>query len=108
MSAFPGSVSMGIIFGLVLGKQAGILLFSWLAIVSGGADMPEGVRWPHIWGAGILGGIGFTMSIFISELGFSSRLMVDEAKISIFIASFLAGICGYIVLKKTLPCNSAS
>ncbi len=103
LADFPGTVTLGIVFGLVFGKQAGILLFSWLAIVTGMADMPRGVRWSHLWGAGILGGIGFTMSIFISELAFSSQVLVDEAKISIFIASLLAGIAGYSVLKVVLP-----
>ncbi len=103
ISAFPSTVSYGVIFGLVLGKQAGIVFFSWLAIVTRMADMPEGVRWSYLWGAGLLGGIGFTMSIFISELGFSSELMVDDAKISIFVASFLAGAAGYMLLNKVLP-----
>ncbi len=102
MSAFPGPVSIGIICGLVLGKPIGILLFSWLTIIAGGADMPTEVRWPHLLGAGILGGIGFTMSIFISELGFSSPTMIDEAKIGIFIASFIAGLGGYLLLNRTL------
>ena len=65
--------------------------------------MPSGVRWSHLWGAGLLGGIGFTMSIFISELGFPSELMVDDAKISIFVASFLSGAAGYVLLSKVLP-----
>ncbi len=103
LGGFPGTITLGIIFGLVIGKQAGILLFSWLAIFCRITDMPRGVKWSHLWGAGILAGIGFTMSIFISELAFSSQSMVDEAKISIFIASFLAGISGYMVLKKVLP-----
>ncbi len=107
MSAFPGSVSIGIICGLVLGKPLGILCFSWLTIAAGGSDMPVGVRWPHILGAGILGGIGFTMSIFISELAFSDGSMIDEAKIGIFIASFIAGICGYVLLNMTLPSKNA-
>lgn len=105
MSAFPGSVSIGIVSGLVIGKPVGILLFSWLTIAAGGSDMPEDVRWPHLLGAGMLGGIGFTMSIFICELGFSSQVMIDDAKIGIFIASFIAGISGYFLLDRTLPGN---
>jgi NhaA family Na+:H+ antiporter len=107
MSAFPDSVSIGIICGLVLGKPVGILMFSCLTIMAGGADMPSGVKWPHLLGAGILGGIGFTMSIFISELAFSDSTMIDEAKIGIFIASFLAGITGYILLNMTLARKEA-
>ncbi len=103
--SFPGPVSLGVICGLILGKQIGITLFSWFAIVTGLADLPEGVGWTHIWGVSILAGIGFTMSIFISELGLGSPTLVDEAKISIFIASFLAGVLGYLVLRKTLPAS---
>ncbi|HID97108.1 MAG TPA: Na+/H+ antiporter NhaA, partial [Thermodesulfobacteriaceae bacterium] len=103
MASFPGPVSLGIICGLVFGKQIGILFFSWIAVESGQTEMPEEVRWPHIWGVSLLAGIGFTMSIFISELGFSSQAMIDEAKIGIFTASLLAGIGGYLVLNRTLP-----
>ena len=103
ISSFPGPVSLGVIAGLVLGKQIGIMAFSWLAIAAGMADLPQGVRWPHIWGVSALAGIGFTMSIFISELGFQAQTMIDEAKIAIFIASFAAGLLGYMVLRWTLP-----
>ncbi len=103
MSTFPDPVSLGIICGLLAGKQVGIMGCTWLAIKSGIADLPEGVRWPHIWGASILAGIGFTMSIFISELGFSDPTLVDQAKIAIFIASFLAAIAGFAALRATLP-----
>ncbi len=103
--SFPGPLSLGVICGLILGKQIGITLFSWLAIVTGLADLPEEVGWTHIWGVSILAGIGFTMSIFISELGLGSPALVDEAKISIFIASLLAGVLGYLVLRKTLPAS---
>ncbi len=103
IGSFPSHVSLGLICGLVLGKQIGITLFSWIATVTGIADLPDGVGWLHVWGVSILAGIGFTMSIFISELGLGSPVLIDEAKISIFIASFVAGILGYIVLRKTLP-----
>ncbi len=103
MASFPGPISLGVISGLIVGKQIGIMFFSWLAIVLKIADMPQGVKWSNIWGVSILAGIGFTMSIFISELGLDSPKLVDEAKISIFIASFLAGVAGYLVLRKTLP-----
>ncbi|NPA95020.1 MAG: Na+/H+ antiporter NhaA [Thermodesulfobacteria bacterium] len=108
LASFPGPLSLGIIVGLILGKQVGITLFSWLAIVTGIADLPKGVRWLHVWGVSVLAGIGFTMSIFISELGLGSQALIDEAKISIFIASFVAGVMGYIVLRKTLPREGAA
>ncbi len=108
LSSFPGPISLGIILGLIFGKQIGITFFSWLAIVTGLADLPKGVRWVHIWGVSVLAGIGFTMSIFISELGLGSAALIDEAKISIFIASFVAGIMGFAVLSKSLPREEAT
>lgn len=108
MNAFPDSVSLGIILGLVSGKPIGIMLFSFLTVAAGFADLPTGVKWPHLFGASLLAGIGFTMSIFISELAFSDSAMIDEAKIGIFIASLVAGVCGFIILKKTLQENNES
>ena len=108
IACFPGPVSMGVMAGLFLGKQAGIMLFSWLVIVTGAADLPEGVRWPHVWGVSTLAGIGFTMSIFISELGFADHTMIDEAKIAIFMVSLAAGIFGYLILRLTLPREAIS
>lgn len=99
---FPGDISLGIIAGLVLGKPVGIIFFSWLAIFTKIADMPKGVKWSYLFGAGLLAGIGFTMSIFISELGFKDQTLIDEAKLSIFIASFLAGLFGFLFLKLKL------
>jgi NhaA family Na+:H+ antiporter len=100
---FPGAVSLGIIVGLVLGKQVGIIGFSFLVIRGGWSELPKGVSWGQLWGVSLLGGIGFTMSIFISELAFTDKAMIAEAKIAIFIASILAGILGFLVLQKTLP-----
>lgn len=96
-------VSLGIIVGLVFGKQIGILFFSWAAIKSGRASLPEGVTWAQIWGASCLAGIGFTMSIFIDELAFKDPAIIDEAKVGVLMASLIAGILGYTVLKMTLP-----
>ena len=103
LSAFPSSVSLGIMGGLLVGKQVGIFGFSLLVIKSGWTELPVGVNWGHIWGVSLLGGIGFTMSIFISELAFFDDAMIADAKIAIFIASILAGICGFLVLNATLP-----
>ena len=96
-------VSLGIIMGLVFGKQIGILLFSWAAIKSGRASLPAGVTWAQIWGASCLAGIGFTMSIFIDELAFKDPSIIDEAKVGVLMASLIAGILGYTVLKMVLP-----
>ena len=103
LAAFPSTVSLGIIAGLLIGKQVGIVGFSFLVIKSGLTELPAGVSWGQIWGVSLLGGIGFTMSIFISELAYTDAAMIADAKIAIFIASILAGICGYLVLQKSLP-----
>lgn len=103
LAAFPSTVSLGIIAGLLIGKQVGIVGFSFLAIKSGLTELPARVSWGQIWGVSLLGGIGFTMSIFISELAFTDDAMIADAKIAIFIASILAGICGYLVLQRSLP-----
>ena len=103
LTAFPSAVSFGIIVGLVIGKQVGIFCFSFLVIKLHLAEMPTGVTWSQIWGASMLGGIGFTMSIFISELGYDTPAMLADAKISIFIASILAAVSGYLLLHRILP-----
>lgn len=102
-AAFPSNVSLGIIGGLVIGKQIGICLFSLLALKSGKASLPSGVNWGQIWGVSCLGGIGFTMSIFIGELAFTDPSLIEDAKIAIFIASILSAVIGFLILNKTLP-----
>ncbi|MDE5602951.1 MAG: sodium/proton antiporter NhaA [Helicobacter sp.] len=92
-------VFLGILCGLVLGKPIGIFAFTFLAEKLGIAARPQGVSWVEIFGAGALGGIGFTMSIFVTNLAFSGEhalVATDVAKISILIASFTAGILGSI------------
>jgi Na+:H+ antiporter, NhaA family len=92
------SISVGIIAGLLIGKPTGIILFSFLARKSKLADFPEGFRWSHLIGAGFLGGIGFTMSIFITLLAFSDAKMIDQSKIAVMIVSLVAGLAGYLWL----------
>ncbi len=103
LETISNSISMGIILGLVVGKQIGILLFSWLAIRFSGAGMPDGVSWSQIWGVSCLAGVGFTMSLFVSELAFKDPELVTEAKVGILIASLIAGVLGYVLLQKALP-----
>jgi len=103
MAAFPDSVSLGILTGLIIGKQVGIFGFSFLVVRTGWTALPTGVNWGQLWGVSLLGGIGFTMSIFISELAFTESSMIANAKIAIFIASLLASIFGYLILHNTLP-----
>ncbi len=89
----------GIFFGLLLGKPLGILLFSWLAVRFGIAHLPEGVSWRHMHAVGWLGGIGFTMSLFISALAFGAGEEDMLAKIGILSASALAAIIGSLLLR---------
>ena len=102
LEGFPTSVSLGVIAGLVLGKPIGVLAASWLVLRFADIKM-EGVTLPQLLGAGFLAGIGFTMSIFISELAFVNELLIDQAKVGILIASLLAGVCGATILHFTLP-----
>jgi len=92
-------LGLGIILGLVVGKPVGISLISRLAVRLGVSVLPEGTGWAHIFGVGLLAGIGFTMSIFISILSFTGHaLPLAQAKFSILAASVLAGILGSIFL----------
>jgi NhaA family Na+:H+ antiporter len=102
LELFATPVGLGIILGLVVGKQVGITLFSFLAVKLGLANLPAGVSWKHIYGVSWLTGIGFTMSIFISALAFAKDpVMLDQAKLAILIASLIAGIGGYLFLYLT-------
>ncbi len=92
-------LSLGIISGLFLGKTVGVSLFSYLAVRLGLASLPGGSRWSHIFGLGMLAGIGFTMSIFIAMLSFDQPLTISTAKFAVLIASLLSGLSGYLYLK---------
>ena len=92
-------LGLGIVLGLFLGKPIGIFLMSWLSVKLKIAQLPEETTWIHVLGLGILGGIGFTMSIFIALLSFNDPLMQAEAKFAILIASVIAGITGFMLLK---------
>ena len=96
---FAGPVPLGIVLGLVLGKPLGVTLFAWLAVRSGLAAKPEGVTWRHLHGAGWLGGIGFTMALFIAGLAFADPGALAQAKLGILCASLLAGVVGYLLLR---------
>ena len=99
LTAISHSVTLGITLGLVLGKPLGITLFTYLAYKILKAPLPSGVRWSHIIGASILGGIGFTMSLFISGLSFASHGFIAEAKLGILVASVVSGSLGLVVLR---------
>lgn len=90
--------SLGIIFGLLVGKPVGIFLFSFVAVMSGICVLPKGLQWRHVLGVGFLGGVGFTMSLFISLLAFKDPFYIMEAKIAIIIGSTVSAIIGFIWL----------
>lgn len=94
---------LGIILGLLFGKPIGIFLFSFAASVIGFCTLPGDLKWKHIIGVGFLGGIGFTMSIFIALLAYDDTTIINSSKLSILAGSVLAGIAGYVILHFTLP-----
>jgi NhaA family Na+:H+ antiporter len=95
-------VSIGIIAGLFLGKQLGISTFTWLSVKLKFASLPFGVTWKQIYSAGILAGLGFTMSLFIANLAFTSEQLLTISKVGILTASLLSGLIGFIILRKSL------
>ena len=100
-SAELGSIGMGIFFGLVIGKPLGISLFSWLAVKLGIADKPAGASWLMLLSVACLGGIGFTMSIFVDNLAFDKathQAFIDMGKIAILIASTVAALLGTVMI----------
>lgn len=94
--------SLGIALGLIVGKPLGIFLFSFLAVSAGFCKLPDDLNWKTIASVGFLGGIGFTMSIFITLLAFDDQTIINNAKFVILISSLIAGILGFLFLKKTL------
>lgn len=101
--AFTSRETWGVIAGLVVGKPLGIVLFAWLAVRLGIAIKPRAITWRHVAGVGVLGGIGFTISLFVAELAFSERAIADAARVGILFGSIAAGVLGYFVLKAVLP-----
>ncbi len=99
---FLDNHSIGIITGLVLGKPLGIFLFSFLGVSLGVCTLPRDLNWRNILGIGFLGGIGFTMSIFITLLAFDNDILVTTSKIAILFGSCVAGFIGFFVLKTSL------
>ena len=99
-AALAQPVTLGVLLGLLLGKPAGITLFSWLAVRLRLAVLPRGVTWGAVHGVSWLGGIGFTMSLFVTGLAFDDGARVDESKVGIFAASILAGAMGWALLRR--------
>jgi NhaA family Na+:H+ antiporter len=101
-------VSLGIVLGLFFGKQVGITLTSFVAVKSGQAELPAGVTLAQLYGASVLGGIGFTMSIFVAGLAFPEGPLLAAAKLGILAASAISGVVGFVVLKLVLTRSRAT
>ncbi len=91
-------VTIGVVSGLILGKFLGVVLFTRLMVFLKISQLPKGVAWKHVYGVGILAGIGFTMSFFITELAFTNEDFRIQAKMGILVASLVAGLTGYFYL----------
>lgn len=110
VDSFLHPVPLGIIAGLFLGKQIGVFAFCALGVMLGIARLPDGLRWAHIYGTALICGVGFTMSLFIGSLAFEEtgvNLLFDE-RLGIIAGSLISGVCGYLVLRMTLPEAEAS
>ena len=101
------SLSGTIEVSLIIGKVLGILFFTWLSLKLGIAVLPHAVKWVHILGLGFLGGMGFTMSLFIANLAFTDEQFLNPAKIGILTGSLIAGILGYMLLNLSLKRQKA-
>jgi NhaA family Na+:H+ antiporter len=103
--AATSTVTLGVVVGLVVGKTVGITAASWIAIRARVADLPQDTTWRQLVGAGVLGGIGFTVSLFITGLAFEDPALTDEAKVGIMIASLLASAIGFALLRAKSSSN---
>ena len=92
-------LTLGIAVGLFLGKQIGIFLATWIGVKSGIARLPENVSWKHVYGVACLTGVGFTMSLFIGSLAFTTADVMNAVRLGVVLGSVLSGIIGYLLLK---------
>ena len=99
--ALTSGVTLGVVVGLVVGKTVGVTMFTWLATRTGIIRLPEGVGWSQLVGVAALAGIGFTVSLFVTSLAFSTSAVQDAAKIGILAASLLAGLLGAFLLARS-------
>jgi Na+:H+ antiporter, NhaA family len=103
---FP--VALGIVAGLLIGKPIGLFGAIWLAVRFQVAALPVGVTWRHISGLACLGGMGFTMSLFIATLAFGEGALLETAKMAILLASLVAGVAGYVLLRNSSPASETA
>ena len=99
LNTLTGTLSLGIAAGLVLGKPLGIYLASLISVKLGAAQLPIGSSFKHIWGAGMLGGIGFTMAIFVSNLAFPDPAQIELSKVAVLCGSVVAAVAGFVFLR---------
>ena len=99
-----GQITWAVMLGLVIGKFVGIYMFTWLVVKLGFASLGKGMTWKNLIGICMLGGIGFTVSLFIANLSFvEAEHLLNEAKMGVLFGTVMAGLLGYIILSKTLP-----
>jgi len=99
-------LTLGIAVGLFLGKQIGVFLATWIGVKSGIARLPENVSWKHVYGVACLTGVGFTMSLFIGSLAFTTADVMNAVRLGVVLGSVLSGLFGYVLLKSAAH-NSA-
>jgi len=103
LSDLVAPLPLGIALGLFVGKQLGVFGFTWAGVVLGLCRLPEGVTWRHVYGAGALAGIGFTMSLFIGTLAFDGPELQNAVRLGVLCGSLMSGIVGYMVLRGAAP-----
>ncbi len=106
--ALRSPVTLGIGLGLVLGKPFGVLLAAWFVVRLGLANVPRGVSWAQLTGVAVLGGVGFTMSLFIASLAFESAEAVDTSKVGIFLGSLVSAVIGVVILLRAKGARASS
>jgi len=94
------SITLGIVLGLVVGKTVGLFGTAWLVTRAGLADLPQQATWRQMFGVSVLGGIGFTMSLFIASLAFTDVAVLATAKLAILIGSVIAATIGVLLFRK--------
>jgi NhaA family Na+:H+ antiporter len=101
MDALTSPITLGVGLGLLVGKLAGISVATWFAVRLGVGKLPTQTGWSQIVGLAALAGIGFTVSMFVTELAFDTETLSDSAKIGIFIGSGISGVFGYTLLRRS-------
>ena len=102
-AALVSPITIGVVLGLVVGKLVGVTSFTWLAVRLGWCELPHGATWTKVAGMGAVAGIGFTVSLFITNLAFDHQPVIDQAKIGILVASAIAAVVGAAILRGSRP-----